>query len=182
MNTPNLFDREMPPEYLRESTERIAAEKREVEPGTSSAVVFRVAQEWLALPTDGLQEVAESCTLHSIPHRRGGMVSGLVTIRGELLLSASLAELLGIEKTPETGTRPQGHRILVANRQGNRLVFPVDEVHGVIQFHPRELIPVPATVAPETARFTTGLLRWQNRTVGYLDGDLLFKALEKGFA
>lgn len=168
----HLLDREPPPGYLRELTERIAADKKIVDPGTSSGVIFRVGVEWLALPAIVFQEVAEAWVLHAVPHRRGG----IVTIRGEILLCASLAELLGLEQ------EKPGERLLVASRGGNRVAFPVNEVHGVVRYHPRELKPVPATLAQSTAIYTIGLLPWQESTVGCLDEDLLFYTLDKSFA
>lgn len=181
----HLLDRAPPEDYLREWTERIAAEKKLAEPGTSSIVIFRLGLEWLALPTRAFQEVAEHCTLHTVPHRRGGTLAGLVNIRGELLLCASLGALLSIEQTAparNSHRRVVLARVLVANRGGNRLAFPVDEVHSVARYHPRDLKPLPATLAGAAAPFTIGLLPWRERTVGCLDDELLFYKLDKGFA
>lgn len=145
-----LLDRESPADYLREWTERIAAEKKVADAGTMSGLIFRIGPEWLALPTRIFQEVAEQCVVHSLPHRNGGIVVGIVNIRGELLVCASLAALLALEKTgadePGSGRRIYG-RLLVVDREGQRLAFPVDEVFGVHRYHPRELRPVPATLA-----------------------------------
>lgn len=181
----HLLDREPPEDYLREWTKRIAAEKKIVEPGTNSAVIFRVGPEWLALPTRIFQEVAEHCTLHTVPHRHGGILAGLVNIRGELLLCASLGALLGLEQAAPAKTgrsRLVYKRLLVANRNGNRLAFPAEEVYGVVRYHPRELKPVPATLAHAAATFTIGVLPWQDRTVGCLNDELLFYKLDKSFA
>ena len=49
-----------------------------------SAIIFRIGAEWFALPTLALDEVAELRTIHSLPHRRSGVVLGLVNVRGEL--------------------------------------------------------------------------------------------------
>jgi chemotaxis-related protein WspD len=171
----HLFDRAPPADYLREWTERIAAEKMLGETGTNSVIIFRVGVEWLALPTSVFQEVAENCPLHTIPHRCGGIVAGMVTIRGEILLCASLAKLLGLEQT-SNGKHLPDQRLLVANRDGNRVAFPVDEVHGVVRYDRRELNSLPAV------NHIIGLLSWQERTVGCLDDELLFYTLNKSFA
>jgi chemotaxis-related protein WspD len=178
----SLFDRELPSDYRREWTQRVAAEKKDIERGTSSVVVFRVALEWLALPASIFQEVAEHCILHPIPHRRGGTVAGLVTIRGELMLCASLADFLGIEKDLQHTNERIGKRLLVANRKGSRMAFPVDEVHGVVRYRPRDLKPVPATLAQAASTYTIGLLPWQDRSVGCLDDELLFYSLDESFS
>ena len=177
-----LLDREPPADYLREWTERIAAEKKVGDAGTISVLVFRVGVELLALPTRIFQEVAEDCTVHTIPHRTSGVVAGIVNIRGELFVCASLGALLGIERDagekPAPGRRMH-RRLLVANRAGSRLAFPVDEVSGVHRYHPRELRPAPATLAESRVTYTTGLIPWNDRTVGCLDDELLFYTLNK---
>ena len=153
--------------------------------GTTSALIFRIGVELLALPTRIFQEVAEQCPVHSLPHRAGGIVAGIVNIRGELLVCASLGSVLGLEKAAEarreSGRRIYG-RLLIANRQGNRLAFPVDEVFGVHRYHPRELRPAPSTLAESKVTYTTGLLPWRDRTVGCLDDELLFYTLNKSLS
>jgi chemotaxis-related protein WspD len=96
-----LLDREVPEDSLREQTAHVALRERAIDRGTKSIVIFRIGVEWLGLPTDVFQEVAEECTVHTLPHRRGGMVAGLVNVRGELLLCVALETLLGLEKRAE---------------------------------------------------------------------------------
>lgn len=178
----HLLDRELPLDYRREWTQRIAAEKKDVERGTNSVVVFRVELEWLALSASIFQEVAEHCTLHPIPHRYGGTVAGLITIRGELVLCVSLADFLGIERDSQNAPHTAGKRLLVADRKGSRMAFPVDEIQGLVRYHPRELKPVPSTLAQAAATYTIGLLPWGDCTIGYLDDELLFYSLDKSFS
>lgn len=181
----HLLDREIPADYLHAWTERIASENVVTEAGTNSVLVFRVGPEWLGLPVQIFEEVAEHCVLHTVPHRRGGTLAGLVNVRGELLLCASLGALLGVE-SGGARIRDDGRivcdRLLVARRDASRLAFPVDEVQGVVRYHPRELKPVPATLANASATFTIGLLPWSDRTIGCLDDELLFYKLEKSFS
>lgn len=180
-----LLDRETPADYLREWTERIAAEKKVTDAGTMSVLIFRIGVECLALPTHIFQEVAEACAVHSVPHHRDGTLVGLVNIRGELLICVSLELLLGLEKSAEEKketARRVYRRLLVVNRDGNRLAFPVDEVYGMHRYHPRELRTVPDTLSRKTATYSLGILPWQNRTVGCLDDGLLFYTLGKGFS
>ncbi|MGA7813893.1 chemotaxis protein CheW, partial [Caballeronia sp.] len=65
---------------------------------THSALVFRIADEWLALPTTALRQVDDIRPIHSLPHRRNRVVLGLVNIRGELTVAASLGELLHLDR------------------------------------------------------------------------------------
>src|SRR6185436_7560933 len=138
----------------------------------------------LALPTRILQEVTEPGRIHRVPHR-GGILRGLVNVRGELLLCVALDVMLGLERSPE-GNGPENEtttkRLLVCNRKGSLLALLASEVHGVHQFHPRDLKEVPATLAKAAANFTLGVLHWKERAVGCLDDELLFYALNKGLA
>ena len=68
------------------------------------------------------------------------------------------------------------------SREGSRLVFPVDEVHGIHRCQPRELKEVPATVAKATATYTKSVLAWREKTVGCLDDQLLFYTLNRSLA
>jgi chemotaxis signal transduction protein len=243
-----LLDRPLPAEYRREWTAHFSREKQLPLPARTSALLFRLAAEWLALPTYAFQEVAERRPIHSLPHRRQGPVLGLVNIRGELLICVALARLLGLERTPgppkrgasvepacdvaagvspavEPGVPPGGvmariprppvprgsdpsgvvppstsdqapaaspersaglqrrltgastHLLLVVNWDGQRLAFPVDEVHGLHRFDAQDLKDLPATVAKSSLNFTQGLLMWRQRAVGVLDPQLLFSAL-----
>src|SRR5215510_11065269 len=63
-----LLHRPLAPEYRREQTEHFAALRKGAKLGKISVLLFRVANEWLALPTQAFQEVAERRLVHSLPH------------------------------------------------------------------------------------------------------------------
>ena len=168
---------------LAEATRLFAADKQERERGGQSAFVFRVGGEWLAIATAVLDEVADLRAIHSLPHRRSGVVLGLANVRGELLVCVSLAQLLGIEaKAEEAAPRERRHalrRLLVLRDRGLRLAFPVDEVHGTQRYADSELQPAPSTVARATAAYSRAVLPWEGHAVGLLDEELLFHSLNR---
>jgi chemotaxis-related protein WspD len=175
-----LLERPLPKDYRSEWATHFAKEQKLSPPVKTSAVLFRIDAEWLALPTHAFQEVAERRRTHSLPHQRHGIVVGLVNIRGELLICVSLGRLLGLEKTsPRRTIRTTYDRLLVANWEGSRLVFPVDEVHGTRKFEASEVHDPPATVAKSRPSYTHGIFLWQQRPVGLLDPSLLFSALNR---
>lgn len=178
-----LLDRPLPPEYRREWTEHFAQEKQPATPRRNSAVLFRIHAEWLALPTQAFQEVAERRLVHSLPHRRQGIVLGLVNIRGELLICVSLGHFLGLEKIlPHEALRRTHERLLVADWDGHRFVFPVDEIRGIHRFETQELKAPPATLVKSNVSYIQSVLRWQERAVGFLDAELLFSSLNRSFS
>jgi chemotaxis-related protein WspD len=173
-----LLDRPLPAGYRREWTEHFARVKPALAPARTSAVLFRIQTEWLALPTHVFQEVAEQRLVHSLPHRRLGPVLGLVNIRGELIICVALSRILGIETpAPRAGKRTIQDRLLVVNWEGHRLAFPVAEIHGIHRFQSHELKEPPATVARSSASFTEGVFLWEKRTVGFLAADRLFSRI-----
>jgi len=178
-----LLDRPLPPEYRAERTRQFALEKETRESGSTSAVLFRVRAEWLALPTTVFQEVAERRPIHSLPHRRTGLVLGLANVRGELLICLSLGHLLGMENLPTLEElRGSCHRILVVHWEATRLAFLVDEVHGPYRFPPPMLRPLSVTLANSNLGYTQCVIAWQNRAVGLLDPDFLFSTLNRSLA
>ena len=175
-----LLDRPLLPQYRKEWTEHFAQPRQLAAPAKASALVFRIGEEWLGLGTQAFQEVAECRPVHSLPHRQPGIVLGLVNIRGELLICVSLGHLLGLEGTPRgQAVRRTYDRLLVTGWDGNRLVFPVDEVRGIHRFQVSELQEPPATLTKSNFSYTQGLLSWAGRTVGLLDAQRLFSSLNR---
>lgn len=180
-----LLDRELPVGHLDRWTEHFAKPVEVREAGLHAIVIFRLGVEWLALPTAVFLEVAALRPIHSLPHRRNATVQGLVNIRGELLLCVSAAAVLGLAETapkPDESGRKANRRLLVLSREGQRLVLPVDEVGGTHRYHPRDLLPPPATVARAGATYTKAILNWRDHPVGCLDDELLFYSLNRSIA
>jgi len=180
-----LLDRDLPSDFLDEWTRHIAQAKPATESTPQSVVVFRIGAEWLGLQTNSLKEIVSIRPVHSLPHRRNGVVLGLANVRGELLVCISLSEILRLDETSEPKkdkTRALSPRMLFVQHQGLRAVCPVDEVFGVHRFDPRELMTVPATLAKATTTYTKAVLSWRRETVGLLDEDLLFYTMSRGLA
>jgi len=184
-----FLDAPSPPGYLEEWTERLAAPAEDVAADREGALVFRLADEWLALPVRVLVEVTTSRPVHRVPHR-AGLLAGLVNIRGELYLCAHLGKLLGAERqsaAPTTEPSRNGDRrpamtavpdrLLVVRRDADRWVFRVDAVEKVVRVAQDAIGPPPATVGRAAAHLTRGVFPWEGRTVGLLDDGRLFEAL-----
>lgn len=148
-----------------------------------SIVVFRLGDEWLAVATPVVCEVAIVRPIHSLPHRRNRVVLGLANVRGELLIAVSLTDLLGLHAAPAVSGAGDGRQRLLVLRLGDgRVVCPVEEVSGVHHVTPGALSEAPATVARSSDSYSRGLLTWQQRAVGILDHDRLGRALRRTFA
>jgi chemotaxis-related protein WspD len=178
-----LLDRAPAPEYRREWSAHFAQAKQLAAQAKISVVLFRIQSDWFALPTLVFQEIAERRLIHSLPHRRHGVILGLANIRGELLICVSLGHLLG--RTPPTQSetlRASAQRLLVVRWDADRFVFPVDEVQGIQRFQAQELKEPPAGAARSNPAYTQGLLLWRQQTVGVLEPELLFAGLNRNLA
>jgi len=171
----HLLDAEAPGLYTQEWTQHIAAQKPAAPAETLSVVIFRIAAEWLALPSAIFKEIAGDRLIHSLPHRRTGALLGVVNIRGELLVCTSLKHILGVDAAAAGSVR----RMLVIQQDNDRTVCPVDEVHGIERFQLQEFKKVPATLAATAVTYTKAVLFWKQRTVGLLDAELLFHTLNR---
>ncbi len=180
-----LLDRPRSITDIAERTRHVAEPKVERQRGAGSVLIFRVATEWLAVPTEIVQEVVELRSIHSLPHRRGGALLGVANVRGELLAAVSLSRLLGLndaDDSQQPRRRLSHQRLLVLRRNEVRAVCPADEVHGIHRFHASELKDAPATVTRAAGRHAIGVLSWLGHSVGVLDAELLFVGVERSLA
>jgi len=178
-----LLNRPLAPDYRAEQTAHYATRKKLSAPARVSVVIFRLEAECFALPTTAFQEVAERRPQHSLPHRARTIALGVVNVRGELLVCASLARLLGVSQTPaRPARRDHPDRLLVANWNGQRVAFPVDEVFGIHRFQQDELREAPATLARSTLTYTRGVIVWRERAVGFLHAESLFAAVNRSLS
>jgi len=178
-----LLDRERPVDYQKYWTDYFAREKKSAAQARLSAVIFQVGAECLALSTRVFLEVAEPRPIHTLPHRRNGVVLGLTNVRGQLLVCISLGRLLGIERgLPLAVPGAPGQRLMVLESAGSSMTFPVDDVHGVHRFHAEDLHPAPPVVSRSSQSLTQSMLMWKDRKVSCLDEDALFAAVNRSFS
>ncbi len=177
-----ILEQELPAGYRQEWTNVFAREQAsQIRNGFSSAVIFRLGEEWFALPSRLIDEVTRMKPVHRLPHANSSIIKGLVNIRGELKICVSLGEMLGLEK-PAASTASEHiifDRIIIAHADGGQFVFPVSEVHGIHHYQEDELGATPVTVCKATATYTRGVLAWKERHVACLDNELLFYSLNK---
>lgn len=182
----SILDAEPTASYLRQCTEHVAQETPPAEIDRISVFVFRIDDEWFGLPTTILEEVVGIRTVHTVPHRRNGVLLGLANISGVLLPCFSLQHVLGLERALPAEKAAGKHilhaRMLVIQRGGSRAACPVSEVHGIVHFIVRNTTPVPATIAKANAAYTRSALNWQERLVGLLDDEMLFNTIDRSLA
>jgi chemotaxis-related protein WspD len=174
--------RSLPPDYLDEWCRHFA----QPPPARqmlkhSSALVFRVGNEALALPIGVIDEICQPEMIHRLPHYAPVILRGIVNIHGQLRLCFSLAELLGIEDSQLAleGKHRVFPRMMVVRRNESRFALLVDEVIGSHRYGREDILSVPASLSRALAKFIRGIFRDGEKSIGLLDEELLFQAMEK---
>jgi len=90
--------------------------------------------------------------------------------------------LSALNKTGRRKNYISPERLVVAGKDGERIVFPVTEVLGTFRYAEGTLQKLPVTVSGSRAAFTRGILSLQNIDVGLLDDHALFKTLMRNLS
>ena len=171
-----FLDAPSPRGYLDEWTTRLAARDDTREGDETSVLVFRLGDEWLALPVAVLVEVTRPRPVHRIPHR-GGLLAGMANIRGELHLCARLDLLLGVANVADSD--PDLRRLVVIRREAEYWCFAADEVDQVHRVLLPDLTSAAPTLARSHGKMTRGVFPHAGRSVGLLDDARLFQSLRE---
>jgi chemotaxis-related protein WspD len=164
-------------------TQEQAEEPRQTAADMRSLLLFRIGEEWLALPTTLLEEITELRSVHRLPHRQNAIVLGITNIRGALVTCVSLAAMLGISGNPQATARQQLlRRMLIIRHNGQTTAFTADEVHGTLRIAASAQQALPTTLTRAAGHFTHAVIHWNGHSVGLLDQELLFHTLDRSLA
>ena len=181
-----LGDRPLDDATIDASTTHYAEARLADDVALASVFVFRLGSEWFGLPTSLLVRVAVPPTVHSLPHRRGSALAGLVNVGGDLVVHVSLSGLLGIPAGATalgaTGARQSVPRLVVLGDARGRLATTVDEVWGVHHHDPARLRAAPPTLTRAPTSFTTAMLELDGHMVACLDAARVMDALSSALA
>lgn len=167
--------RPVDPAYRAEWAALLRAPEAAAAAATHSALVFRVGREWLALPTSIVLSVAPVAPTHSLPHRSGRGLDGVVNVGGTLAPSMSLPVLLGIDGQAAqlAAGRHAYARLLVIEWEGQAFAMPVADLHGIIRYGDAAVRAPAATIGKGLQRFLTGVVTEAGLHIGLLDAALL---------
>lgn len=182
-----LGDRPLDDATLDASTKHYSEARLTEDVALASAFVFRLGSEWFALATSLLVSVAVPPVVHSLPHRRGSAVAGLVNVGGDLVVHVSLAGLLGIPTGATSSAAAPGAmrsvpRLVVLGDARGRLAITVDDVWGVHHHDPALLRVPPPTLTRSPSSFTTAILEVGGHVVSCLDAARVMDALSGALA
>lgn len=178
-----LFDKQVDKQYIEEWTRSLFdLELQEPPLNTLSVIVFRLGKEWLALATVFCKEITHRRPVHTIPHRSGKVLKGIVNLNGELQLYVALHEMMQIETSIEFNPSRlpyQRNRMMAIIKDGEQWTFPVDEVDGIYRWNLLKIENVPVTVSKSALNYIKGIMKMENKTAGLIDEELLFASLKR---
>ncbi|MCE5976258.1 chemotaxis protein CheW [Pseudomonas sp. JR33AA] len=164
--------------YALMQEHQAAAVQPDVENIGRSMLLFRLGEEWLALATACLAEIAPLQAVHSLPHQRSRLLQGVANVRGALVPCLSLADLLGVKAgaTEQRSARAMP-RMLILAAEGGPVVMAVEEVDGIHRLDPQLL-----GSGRDATRFTAAVLQWRGRSVRVLDDQHLLSAVQRSLS
>jgi purine-binding chemotaxis protein CheW len=129
---------------------------------------FRVGDLLLGVPVDAVEEVVDVETVTRVP-LAAAEVSGLINLRGRIVVAVDVRESLGLP--PRPGGRSRVHVVLTAD--GEPASLGVDEMGDVVPLPDAAREDVPETVAPALRRLVTGAFQLESSLLLVLDPDLV---------
>ncbi|MFQ5469542.1 MAG: chemotaxis protein CheW [Gammaproteobacteria bacterium] len=178
-----LLAREATAEYINEWTQQLASEPEKETSTTLSVVVFRIGDEWLALPTTYIQEIVEMRPIHTVPHTDKKVIRGIVFVRGELRIAVSIGGLLGIQKGKKGNDDHSqikfAARMIIFDHQDNSFVFPVTKILGTHNIDQDEIQNLPSTLSNSVYCFLNGVADVDEKRIGLIDGGQLSDGILK---
>ncbi len=176
-----LLDR-APPEAYLEAWTRTLRDRFGDDDGAQrfSAGVVRLGEELFAVPTETVVEVHPLAPIRSVPGRTSDVFRGLVSLRGEIHLCASLHALFGLATA--TDADPAAQRLLVVRNAGEGWALIVDAVLDFERFDLADLRTSQVTVAKSAVHFTDGVIQTADGPAARIDPRRLFEGLTRSLS
>jgi chemotaxis-related protein WspD len=175
-----LLDRPLGKRDLHEATVRMSQPLEPPEKDVARLLVFRAANEQLAIEAVHVAKVTRACAVHRIPHRFNKIIRGLSNVDGDLLLCGDLAELLELNKaeSPRSEEGDDQRRMILFGDGSRHWLVEVDAVQGVVPVAPDTFKRPPVTVDAALRRFTTSLVPLDGEVAALLDVELLIAGFQ----
>ena len=156
------------------------AEDRQPDPladgETLSVLIFRIGQNWLALPSTLLLEVSLPVPVHGLPYPRNRSLRGLCNVRGTLVPCMALDLVLGL--TTETTPQDRPH-MLILDTPGGPLVTEVQTVEGIYAIPLAKLQKTGHASGLAVSQLASAVMQWRQHSITVLHADRLLQALSR---
>ena len=153
------------------SDEDLFGEEKRDEEASEQLIIFRLENEWFALPSIEIQEVLRVQEVTYLP----GMppaIAGVASIRGTIVLVVEPKQLLHLPHSSGI----QGRYILVVNHKGCFQGLLADEVTEVLSISQQLLEPPPVLLESGEKKMVQSTFYWRGRLIAVLQVRNLFEA------
>jgi chemotaxis-related protein WspD len=176
---PSFLHRPIPPGWRAGWAADLASPIETGENRQAKLFVFRLGNEWFGVDPGTVSEAARVVPVRSLPHHDPGVVAGLVSLRGRVLVLLKLAEFLQVSRW-EADTTLQ--RLLIFRHGEWRFGALADEVAGFFSFPATQVHSLPATHERDETAFAHGLFARPGRSIIWLNTGRLLPALRARLA
>ena len=148
-------------------------EKTEVKGELKEFLGFRLGKEWYLLEMELINEVLSLTRLSRLPHA-SELVSGVVNVRGAIVLVMDLAKLLHVPTAEHRDTS----RFIFLKTSDDITGFLADEVSEIFLLGSGDSQPPIATITGLQAEFITGLFDINGKPFVWLDMERILVEVE----
>ncbi|MBV8901963.1 MAG: chemotaxis protein CheW [Verrucomicrobia bacterium] len=171
--------RPIPPGWRAEWAAGLASPIETGENRQTRLFAFRLGGEWFGVDPSTVSEVARVVPVRSLPHHDPGVVGGLVSLRGRVVVLLKLAEFLQVSRREADAAL---QRLLIFRHDEWQFGALADEAAGFLNFPAAQLLPVPATLGRDDTALAHGLFARPGRCIIWLNTGRLFPALRARLA
>lgn len=134
--------------------------------------VFKIGGEDFGVEINRIVEILKTQKIHSLPDLPD-FLSGVVTVRGEVIPLLNLKKRFGFESSPEK------EHILIIKCDSEKIGLLVDEIKEIIPLATEEITVPPSIFKGLKRRYLTGLGKKGDRIIILLNIDDLLTSEEK---
>ncbi|GAB4274566.1 MAG TPA: hypothetical protein DIU37_04465 [Opitutae bacterium] len=171
-----LLERSHPEAYLESVKDNLKIEAQDRSFKQETFLVFKLGQCLLGILSDSVRAVLPIEKIHRVPFRTNHLLLGLVPVRGNLRLAYSLQSLLFKEKKQSEDHKDSWRRMLLVGSPNLSLVFPVEDVLGLVSVDGKDVKPYASSAAD--ARWMRGMTSNEDDTLLLLNEEVLIPTLQ----
>jgi purine-binding chemotaxis protein CheW len=162
-------------EVLKRRAESLAqAEGEEASVETTGLLLFRLGEEWYAVPIDGVREIYNDYEVTRIP-RVPGFILGVINVRGEIVSVTNLGEMMRVPSRTELDIEGLLPSAIIVSTDACVTAIVVDEIGDIVDVPNESIEPPLSTLDKTQAEFVSGSVYVEGALIGIVN---LNKVLE----
>ncbi len=163
-------------DILRHRAESLAqAEEAEAVTEMTSLLLFRLGEEWYAVPIPGVREIVNDIVLTPIP-RVPEFIRGVMNVRGEIVSVTDIAALMRIASAGPRDVRELPSAI-IARTERCVSALAVDEIGDILDVPRASVEPPLATLERSQIEFISGSVYVDGRLIGIVNLDKVLEPI-----